>query len=113
MLKRLQAVFYSQPRGGEPVREWLQTLQAEDRRRIGRDIAVVEFGWPIGMPVCRSLGRGLFEVRSNIADGRIARVIFVILGDRMILLHGFVKKAQKTPHTDLNLAFRRMKDFLS
>jgi phage-related protein len=62
------------------------------------------------MPYSRSLGKGLYEVRSNISDKRIARVIFCILRNRMILLHGFVKKTQKTPSRDLKLSEQRMKE---
>ncbi len=77
---------------------------------VGHDIATAEFGWPVGMPLCRSLGRGLLEIRSNISDGRIARVIVAVVGDEMVLLHAFVKKTQKTPKADLDLAVRRLKE---
>ena len=112
-VKRLPASFYATAGGNEPVREWLKALNAEDRRTVGADVATAEFGWPIGMPLCRSLGGGLFEVRSSISDGRIARVIFAIASGRMVLLHGFVKKAQKTPKSDLDLAVRRLKEIAS
>jgi hypothetical protein len=65
-VKRLPAVFYALPSGREPVREWLKGLSAEDRKIIGEDIKDVEFGWPIGMPLCRPLSRGLWEVRSSL-----------------------------------------------
>jgi phage-related protein len=77
---------------------------------IGEDIKDVEFSWPIGMPLCRPLGRGLWEVRSDLRHGRIARVIFCIQEGRMVLLHGFIKKTQKTPDADLALATQRMKE---
>jgi phage-related protein len=99
--------LYQLPSGREPVREWLKALAAEDRKIIGEDIKDVEFSWPIGMPLCRALGKGLWEVRSNIAQGRIARVLFSIHDGRMLLLHAFIKKAQKTPHSDLELAIKR------
>lgn len=83
------------------------------RRIVGRDIATAEFGWPIGMPLSRSLGDGLFEIRSNISRGRIARVIFIVHRSRMVLLHGFVKKSQRTPKSDLDLARRRAKEITS
>lgn len=108
--KRIEAAFYRSARGTEPVRDWLRGLPIEDRRIIGFDIATVEFGWPVGMPVCRPLGNGLWEVRSNIAGGRIARVIFCIGHGRMILLHGFVKKSQRTPQPDLDTARSRQRD---
>ena len=96
--------------GKLPVREWLLDLDPHDRRAIGKDIQKVEFGWPIGMPYCRPLGRGLWEVRSDISSGRIARMLFCIRDGEMVLLHGFVKKTQKTPPQEIDLAFKRMKE---
>lgn len=103
--KRVPAIFYRTEAGGEPVRDWLKELSPEDRKRIGEDIKTVEFGWPIGMPVCRPLSGGLYEVRTSLTQNRIARVLFYIdRKDRMVLLHGFIKKTQKTPPEDLDLA---------
>lgn len=112
-LKKLPAAFYATPGGNEPVREWLRSLDEEDRRAIGLDIATAEFGWPVGMPLCRSLGKGLWEIRSSISSGRIARVIFGVADEHMVLLHGFVKKTQKTPKSDLDLATKRLKEITS
>ena len=84
----------------------------EDRKLVGRDIQKVEFGWPLGMPYCRSLGNGLWEVRSDLTDGKIGRVIFCVARERMVLLHSFVKKTQKTPSHDLRLALKRMKEVI-
>jgi phage-related protein len=98
------------PSGREPVRDWLKGLDSEDRKVIGEDIKDVEFSWPIGMPLCRALGRGLWEVRSDLPRGRIARVLFCIVQSRMVLLHAFIKKTQKTPDADLELAMKRMKE---
>lgn len=88
------------------MREWLKALPSpEDRRRIGEDIKTVEFGWPIGMPVCKPFGDGIYEVRTHLAQNRIARVLFYIdKKGRMVLLHGFIKKTQKTPGEDFELA---------
>lgn len=108
--KRVSAAFYRSDRGNEPVREWLKSLSWADRQVIGRDIAVVEFGWPIGMPTCRTLGKGIWEVRSDVSDGRIARVMFCIAEGQMVLLHGFIKKQQQTPAGDLALAQNRQKE---
>jgi phage-related protein len=103
--KRVPAIFYRTGAGGEPVRDWLKWLSPEDRKRIGEDIKTMEFGWPIGMPVCRPLGDGVYEVRTSMAQNRIARVLFYIdKKSRMVLLHGFIKKTQKTPGEDLELA---------
>ncbi|MGV1013835.1 MAG: type II toxin-antitoxin system RelE/ParE family toxin [Methyloceanibacter sp.] len=109
-MKRLPAAFYALPSGREPVREWLKSLDAADRKLIGEDIKDVEFSWPLGMPLCRSLGDGLWEVRSQLMRGRISRILFCAHEDHMVLLHGFVKKTQKTPKPDLNLARKRMKE---
>jgi len=108
-LKRLPAQFYRSDSGREPVREWLKGLEAEDRKVIGEDIKDVEFSWPIGMPLVGSLGRELWEVRSRLPRGRIARVVFCVEQGRMVLLHGFIKKTQKTPQNDLDLALKRRK----
>ena len=108
-LKRLPARFYRLDSGREPVREWLKSLDAEGRRIIGEDIKDVEFSWPIGMPLVRSLGRGLWEVRSDLPNGRIARVLFCAEANCMVLLHAFIKKSQKTPQSDIDLAMKRMK----
>lgn len=103
--KRVPAIFYRTEAGREPLREWLKGLPAEDRKRIGEDIKTVEFGWPIGMPACRPLGNGIHEVRTSLAQNRIARVLFYIdKRGRMVLIHGFIKKTQKTPDEDLKLA---------
>lgn len=109
-MKRLPAYFYALPSGREPVREWLKGLSAEDRRIIGEDIKDVEFAWPIGMPLCRPLSGGLWEVRSSLTQGRIARVLFCEHDGKMVLLHAFVKKTQKTPAGELALAAKRKKE---
>ncbi|NOT58035.1 MAG: type II toxin-antitoxin system RelE/ParE family toxin [Deltaproteobacteria bacterium] len=108
-LKRLPASFYRTDMGREPVREWLKELGPEDRRVIGEDIKDVEFSWPIGLPLVRPLGHELWEVRSSLPRGRIARVLFCVERDRMVLLHGFMKKTQKTPQRDIDLALKRKK----
>jgi phage-related protein len=108
--KKIQSRFYELPSGRKPVRDWLLALTPDDRRVVGYDIQTVEFGWPIGMPVCRPLGNGVYEVRSNLADGKIGRVLFCIVANEMVLLNGFVKKTQKTPPAELALAVKRMKE---
>lgn len=111
--KKIRAVFYKAPSGNEPVRDWLKhDVEPKDRRILGGAIATVEYGWPVGMPTSRSLGGGLYEVRCSLASRRIARVIFFIEDGRMVLLHGFIKKTQKTPKEALDLAQKRMKETL-
>jgi len=103
--KRLPAIFFRTEAGSEPVRDWVKSLSSDDRKRIGEDIKTVEFGWPIGMPVCRPIGNGIYEVRSNLSQNRIARVLFYIdTKGRMVLLHAFIKKTQRTNDRDLELA---------
>ncbi len=110
-MKKLTVYFYRNLAHKEPVREWLLTLNREDCKIIGADIKTVEFGWPIGLPVCKPLGKGLYEVRSNLKD-TIARVIFCIEGNMMVLLHGFIKKSQKIPTQEIEIALKRKKEVL-
>lgn len=110
MDKKINVVFYQTPLGNEPVCEWLKSLSIEDRQNIGNDIKTVEYGWPIGMPVSRPLGNKLYEMRSSISDKRIARVIFTIIDNYIVLLNGFVKKTQQTPKEEIGLALKRMKE---
>ena len=104
---RLQVVFFRMQSGNEPVREWLKSLSADDKRIIGEDIKTVQFGWPIGMPVVRKIETGIWEVRSSLKN-RIARVLFTFEGNYMVLLHGFIKKSPKTSLEDLKLARERL-----
>lgn len=90
--KRIPSRFYQSQAGKQPVRDWLMKLDLADRKTIGADIKTVEFGWPIGMPTCRSMGKGIYEVRSALSGGKIARVLFCIYNEEMVLLHGFIKK---------------------
>ena len=105
---RLRVVFYKTESGTEPVRDWLKSLSKEEKKIIGQDIKTVQFGWPLGMPLVRKLDRDLWEVRSHLPN-RIARVIFTVSDGVMVLLHGFIKKSQKTPASALVLAKRRLK----
>lgn len=98
--------FFRTEAGNEPVREWLTDLPRESKRLIGTEIKVVQFGWPIGMPVVRKLDIGLWEVRIDLGC-TIARVIFTVEGAEMVLLHGFIKKSQKTPASDMAAAKQR------
>ena len=103
--KRVEAIFFRTETGREPLRDWLKSLEKDDRRRIGEDIKTVEFGWPIGMPTARPLGAGLHEVRTHLNRNRIARVVFYVdRHSRMVLLHGFIKKTTKIPVEDLDIS---------
>lgn len=107
---RIPVIFFRTKAGAEPVREWLRELSKEDRRTVGTDLKRVQEQWPVGMPVCRSVGNGLWEVRSNLTGNRIARLIFFFDDDVVVVLHGFVKKTRKTSASDVELARKRMKE---
>ncbi len=108
--KKLPVAFYRSKAGAEPVLDWLRELSPEDRQVLGRDLRLVEMGWPVGMPLCRPLGGGLWEVRSKLSGNRIARVIFCASQGFMVLLHAFIKKTQKIPQPELDLAKSRRKE---
>ena len=95
-LAEIPVVFYRTSGGAEPVLDWLRGLPAGDRRAIGTDLATVQFGWPIGMPLCRPLGNGLWEVRSPLPSRRIARLLFFVEGNRIGVMHGYIKKTRRT-----------------
>ena len=112
-IPEIPVYFYSTAKSVEPVRDWLRSLPDEERRRIGMDLALVQSGWPVGMPLCRSLGEGLWEIRSTLPTKRIARILFFIHDGKMGILHGFIKKTQKTPPDCLAIARKRMKEMRS
>jgi phage-related protein len=102
--------FYKTEAGNEPVREWLKALNKEDKLIIGSDIIVVQTGYPfVGMPLVKPLGKGLYEIRSNLSQKRTSRVIYFVENGQLSLLHSFIKKTQKTPQEDLDLAYKRYK----
>lgn len=109
--KIIDVQFYMSDQGNMPVKEWLKKLTPADRKTIGDDIRTVELGWPIGMPLVRKLDTGLWEVRSDLSNSRISRVLFTVSGHMMILLHGFIKKSPKTSQNDLRTARQRMSHF--
>jgi phage-related protein len=105
--------FYRTSSGAEPVLEWLRRLDKEDRHAIGLDLMRVQFGWPIGMPLVRSLKGGLWEVRSTLPSQRIARLIVCFHQNMIIVLHGFIKKTKRTPREDIDLAMRRKAEVIA
>ena len=106
--KIIDVQFYKSDTGSVPVKEWLKKLTAADRKNIGDDIRTVEFGWPIGMPLVGKIDTGLWEVRSNLSNNRISKVLFTVYSDMMVLLHAFIKKTSKTPKNDVKTAKRQM-----
>lgn len=107
---KLKVNFFANENGKEPVREWLKDLTKVERKTIGDDIKTVQFGWPLGLPLIRNVGNGLWEVRSTIPNG-IARVIFVTKRGEMILLHAIIKKTPKLPDKDKKVALKRLKQW--
>ncbi len=107
----LKVVFFKTETGNEPVREWLKGLSKEDCKVIGTDILTVQYAWPVGKPLVDNLGNGIWEVRSRL-DNRIARTLFAVVDQEIVLLHGFIKKQQKAPQDELELAQKRKKQYL-
>ncbi len=111
--QKIPLVFFRTKAGAEPVLDWLKRLTAADRREVGRDLMRAQWRWPVGMPLCRPMSHGLWEVRSNLNSNRIARVLFCIHDGQIVALHGFIKKTPKTSPDDLELARKRMKEVTS
>lgn len=94
-------IFYRTRAGASVVRDWLRGLEAADRNAIGQDLMRVQYRWPVGMPLCRAMGAGLWEVRSSLPSNRIARMVFCVQGGKILVLHAFIKKARKRPMATL------------
>lgn len=112
-IKILSVRFFLTRSGNEPVREWIKSLTLEEKKNIGQDIKTIQIGWPIGMPLVRSIGDGLYEIRSSLPSNKISRIIFFIYEKQIILLHGFIKKTQKTDINDINLAKKRKSEVIN
>lgn len=108
--RKVDLVFFRSDAGAEPVREWLKEMSESDRRAIGTDLLRAQWRWPVGMPLCRPMGRGLWEVRTNLTGNRTARVLICFYERHLVALHGFIKKTRTTPADDLLLARRRQKE---
>lgn len=109
----LNVNFYLTSSGAEPVRDWLRAMSITDKKIIGEDINLVQYRWPLGMPLVRKMESNLWEVRSKLENKNIARVFFTVNGSQMILLHGIIKKTQKTPIKDMDLARKRKNQWLT
>ena len=107
--KKLQADFFKTENGNEPVRDFLKVLSSEDKKSVGADIMAIEVSWPVGYPKVRKMDTDLWELRTSISDKRICRIFFTVSGKKMVLLHAIIKKSQKTPLEDLELAKTRKK----
>ena len=108
--QRIPLIFFRTGTGSEPVREWLKGLEAAERQAIGRDLLRAQWRWPVGMPLCRPLGKGLWEVRTGLPGNRTARVLLCAYRGHLVALHGFIKKTRRTPEEDLALARERRKE---
>jgi phage-related protein len=106
------ADFFRTLAGAEPVREWLKALPAVERHVIGRDLMRVQWAWPVGMPLCRAMGGGLWEVRTDLPTKRTARVMVCVYREHLVALHGFIKKTRETSDEDLTLARKRQKELM-
>lgn len=107
---KIPLIFYRQEPGNEPAREWLLKLQEAERQAIGRDLMRAQWRWPVGMPLCRPLGSGMWEIRTDLPTKRTARVLICLYQGHLVALHGIIKKARTTPEDDLALARRRQKE---
>lgn len=107
-IKTISVRFYREDSGNEPVRDWLRKLSDKDKKIIGRDIRIIQIDWPVEGLLVKPLGSGLWEIRSKL-DNRIARILFVFSEREIVLLHGFIKKTQKTPKQEIELARKRAK----
>lgn len=108
--RKIALVFYRLRPGNEPVREWLKGLPQGERHAIGRDLLRAQWRWPVGMPLCRPLGGGLWEVRTDLPTRRTARVLLCLYEEKLVALHGFIKKTRATTPEDLALARKRQKE---
>jgi phage-related protein len=108
--QRIPLIFYCTGAGSEPVREWLKELPEAERQAIGKDLLRAQWRWPVGMPLCRPLGSGLWEVRTDLPTKRTARVLLCFYRERLVALHGFIKKTRQTHDEDLALARTRQKE---
>jgi len=109
-VRKIPMRFYRSKNGSEPVRDWLRDLEQRDRNTVGQDLMRAQFSWPAGMPLCKPLGQGLWEIRTTLPSRRIARVLLCFHESELWALHAFIKKTQKTPDEDMALGRQRMKD---
>ena len=108
--KKIPLIFFRTLTGTEPVREWLRQLPRQERCAIGMDLLRAQWRWPVGMPLCRAMGGGLWEIRTDLPTNKTARVLLCFYREHLVALHGFIKKTRTTPDEDLKLARKRKKE---
>jgi phage-related protein len=108
--KKIPLIFFRTAAGNEPVRDWLKEMPQQERQAIGQDLMRAQWRWPAGMPLCRPMGSGLWEIRTDLATRQTARVLLCVYRDHLVAVHGFIKKTRTTPTEDLALARRRKKE---
>ena len=111
--RKIPLIFFRGNGGREPVREWLKAQDDEDRKAVGQDLMRAQWRWPIGMPLCRPMGQGIWEIRTELPNNRIARVLITLDSEVLVALHAFIKKTQKTPPAELAIARKRLKELKS
>ena len=106
-------LFYRTASGRDVIKEWLRSFDKADRAILGEDLKTVQIGFPMGLPLCRSLGQSLWEVRSSLPGNREARMIFFhdSKAKSLVVVHGFIKKSQKTPKAEIEIALKRKGEF--
>ena len=107
---KIPLIFFRTETGTEPVLVWLRSLPEAERQAIGRDLLRAQWRWPVGMLLCRPMGDGLWEVRTDLPTNRAARVLLCLCRGDLVALHGFIKKTRAKPDEDLALARRRKKE---
>jgi phage-related protein len=110
--QKISLIFFRTAAGSEPVRAWLKTLPETERQAVGKDLLRAQWRWPVGMPLCRSMGTGLWEIRTDLPTKRTARVLLCVYREHLVALHGFIKKTRATPDEDLTLARKRQKELM-
>jgi phage-related protein len=108
--QKISLIFFRSESGNEPVREWLLELPEAERQAIGKDLLKAQWRWPVGMPLCRPMSDGLWEIRTKLPTKRTARVLICLYREHLVALHGFIKKTRTTPESDLALARRRQRE---
>lgn len=110
--QKIPLIFFRTATGSEPVREWLRALPQVERQAVGSDLLRAQWRWPVGMPLCRPMGTGLWEIRTELPTKRTARVLLCLYREHLVALHGFIKKTRATPEEDLVLARKRQKELM-